>query len=154
MYQIYLILQWHSTCFGRSFCPSSGVQDCTYSKRHMSNRYCCLLASGYPLASRRWSLLAEHVTIYLLLNTIINPYYHCCVFMTDIYLTNSMHLMHKVNNVCIFYSTMSHHIQHKHVHSYIHCTHMHIARKYYKWLLSYSLWLSSPSSYLIYYKIS
>ena len=38
------ILEWHSTCFGRSFRPSSGVQDCTYSNRHLSNRYCCLLA--------------------------------------------------------------------------------------------------------------
>jgi len=28
MYQIYFILEWHSTCFGRSFRPSSGVQDC------------------------------------------------------------------------------------------------------------------------------
>jgi len=45
MYQIYFILKWHCTCFGRSFCPSSGVQDCTYSNRHLSNRYCCLLAS-------------------------------------------------------------------------------------------------------------
>jgi len=44
MYQIYFILEWHSTCFGRSFRPSSGVQDCTYSNRHLSNRYCCLLA--------------------------------------------------------------------------------------------------------------
>jgi len=35
-----------SACFGRSFRPSSGVQDCTYSNRYMSNRYCCLLASG------------------------------------------------------------------------------------------------------------
>ena len=25
------------TCFGRSFRPSSGVQDCTYSNRHLSN---------------------------------------------------------------------------------------------------------------------
>ena len=33
------------TCFGRSFRPSWGVQDCTYSNGHMSNRYCCLLAS-------------------------------------------------------------------------------------------------------------
>ena len=29
MYQIYFILEWHSTCFGRSFRPSSWVQDCT-----------------------------------------------------------------------------------------------------------------------------
>jgi len=34
-----------STCFGQSFLPSSGVRDCTYSNRHLSNRYCwqCLL---------------------------------------------------------------------------------------------------------------
>jgi len=41
----YFILEWQSTCFGQSFHPSSGVQDCTYSNRHLSNRYCCLLAS-------------------------------------------------------------------------------------------------------------
>jgi len=40
------------TCFGQSFHPSSGVLDCTYSNRHLSNRYCCLLANGYLLASR------------------------------------------------------------------------------------------------------
>jgi hypothetical protein len=40
------ILFWNnSTCFGRSIHPSSGVQDCTYSNRYLSNRYCyCLLA--------------------------------------------------------------------------------------------------------------
>jgi hypothetical protein len=38
-------LEWHSTHFRRSFHPSSGVQDCTYSNRHLSNRYCYLLAS-------------------------------------------------------------------------------------------------------------
>ena len=41
----YFILEWHSTCLGWSFCPSSVVQDCTYSNKSMSNRYCCLLAS-------------------------------------------------------------------------------------------------------------
>jgi len=47
----YFILDWHSTCFGRSFRPSSGVQHCTYSNKYMSNRYCCLLASRYIGAS-------------------------------------------------------------------------------------------------------
>jgi len=50
------ILFWNnSTCFGRSFRPSSGVHDCTCSNRHMSNRYCGLLANGneFPLASRQ-----------------------------------------------------------------------------------------------------
>ena len=46
------ILERRTTCFGRSFHPSSGVQDCTYSNRHLSNRYCCLLANGYLLANR------------------------------------------------------------------------------------------------------
>jgi len=33
------ILYWNnSTCFGRSFHPSLGVHDCTYSNRHMSDR--------------------------------------------------------------------------------------------------------------------
>jgi len=45
------ILEWHSTCFGRSFRPSSWVQDCAYSNRHLSNRYCCLLASKQTAVS-------------------------------------------------------------------------------------------------------
>jgi len=44
----------HSTCFGQTFHPSSGVQDCTYSNRHLSNRYCCLLASKTRLTQRAW----------------------------------------------------------------------------------------------------
>jgi len=31
----------------------------------------------------------KHVAIFLLLNTIINPYFHSCGFMTDVYLTIS-----------------------------------------------------------------
>ena len=31
-------LEWPSTCFGQSFRPSSGVEDSTYSNRHMSIR--------------------------------------------------------------------------------------------------------------------
>ena len=37
----------------------------------------------------RRPLLAETCSYFLLLNTIINPYYHSCVFMIDIYLTIS-----------------------------------------------------------------
>jgi hypothetical protein len=40
------ILAEHSTRFGQSFCPSSGVQDCTYRNRHVSDRYGYLLAGG------------------------------------------------------------------------------------------------------------
>ena len=44
------ILFWNDTLqvLGRSFRPSSG-QDCTNSNKHLSNRYCCLLASGYQM---------------------------------------------------------------------------------------------------------
>jgi len=45
------ILVKHSTCFGQSFRPSSGVQDCIYRNRYMSNRYCCLLASKQTTVS-------------------------------------------------------------------------------------------------------
>jgi len=38
----------------------------------------------------RWPLLGETCSYFLLLNTIINPYYHSCGFMTDIYLTISL----------------------------------------------------------------
>ena len=40
----------------------------------------------------RYALQSVYLVIYyfLLLNTIINPYYHSCVFMTDIYLTISL----------------------------------------------------------------
>jgi len=70
MYQIYFILEWHSTCFGRSFRPSSVVQD---SNRHLSNRYCCLLASGYevesttsyPLASRQQYMFDKCLLLYV-----------------------------------------------------------------------------------------
>jgi len=51
MNQIYFIFEWHSTCFGRSFRPSLAVHDCTYSSRHMTNRYCCLLASKQTAVS-------------------------------------------------------------------------------------------------------
>jgi len=40
------ILVKHSTCFGRSFRPSSGAQDCTYSNRRMSNSCCYLLLAA------------------------------------------------------------------------------------------------------------
>jgi len=35
----------------------------------------------------KWPLLAETCSYVLLLNTIINQYYHSCGFTTDIYLT-------------------------------------------------------------------
>jgi len=44
----------------------------------------------------RWPLLAETCSYFLLLNTIINPYYHRCGFMTDIYLAISL-CFHSLN---------------------------------------------------------
>jgi hypothetical protein len=45
--KIFEFIEYHSTGFGRSFCPSSGAQDCTYSIKYMSYRLVdCLLASS------------------------------------------------------------------------------------------------------------
>ena len=44
--QIYFILEQHSTCFGRSLRPSSGVSNCTHSIRYMFYRFSQLPASG------------------------------------------------------------------------------------------------------------
>jgi len=42
---IFEFIEYHSTCFGRSFHPSSGVQDCTQCIKYMSYRLVdCLLA--------------------------------------------------------------------------------------------------------------
>jgi len=35
-----------STCFRWVFCPSSGAQNCTYSFRHLSDRYCYVLLAA------------------------------------------------------------------------------------------------------------
>jgi len=43
--QMYFILEWHSTCFRRFFHPSSGVEDCIYTKKELSIKYWWLLAS-------------------------------------------------------------------------------------------------------------
>ena len=51
------ILVKRSTCFGRSFRPSSGAQDCTYGNRHMSNS-CCYLPLASPLAAALWHMPA------------------------------------------------------------------------------------------------
>jgi len=56
-----LILEWHCTRFGRSMRLSSSVQDCTYNKRHMSNRYCCLLVSKQTTVSV-WQLYVQSWT--------------------------------------------------------------------------------------------
>jgi len=37
-FTIFEFTEYHSTCFGRSFRPSAGVQDCTHSIRYMSYR--------------------------------------------------------------------------------------------------------------------
>jgi len=41
------------TCFRRGFRPWSGVQNCTYSIRYLSDRYCYLLLAWPGQASSR-----------------------------------------------------------------------------------------------------
>jgi len=43
---IFEFIEYHSTCFGRSFHSSSGVQDCTYSIRCVSYRLVNCLKTG------------------------------------------------------------------------------------------------------------
>jgi len=66
---LFYFLKKHSTCFGRSFRPSSGIQDCTYCNRHMSNRTddCLLAELQFHLvpASKQSSVLFDIYT-YLL----------------------------------------------------------------------------------------
>jgi hypothetical protein len=52
---IFRVFEYHSTYFGRSFRPSSGVQVCTYSVRYMSYRF----VDRWLVATRwtRWSIL-------------------------------------------------------------------------------------------------
>ena len=50
-FKFILFLKLRSTCFRRSFLPSSGIQDCTYSNRYMSVRYCWLLATKQTVVS-------------------------------------------------------------------------------------------------------
>jgi len=47
--------------FRTVFRPLSGVQDCTYSNGHLSNRYCCLLASKQTAVSV-WLLYVQSWT--------------------------------------------------------------------------------------------
>jgi len=49
---IFEFIEYHSTCFGRSFRPSSGVQDCTHSIRYMS--YSLLASSHLTCMTYTW----------------------------------------------------------------------------------------------------
>jgi len=44
--RIFAFIEYHSTCFGRSFRPSPGVQDCTHRIRYMSYRLVDRLLTG------------------------------------------------------------------------------------------------------------
>jgi len=62
-----LLLEWNSTCFGQSLCPSSG---CTHSNRYLSYRFCWLHVSRIliPLTSSQQNLYNIYLyNIYLLL---------------------------------------------------------------------------------------
>jgi hypothetical protein len=49
------VLVKHSTCFRRSFCPSSGAQDCTYS--------CCYLLLEQQVAAAVWHMPVAVCTV-------------------------------------------------------------------------------------------
>jgi len=55
---IFKFIEYHSTCFGRSFRPSSGVQDCTYIIRYMSYRFvdCMLPVTRWNCSFVSWPL--------------------------------------------------------------------------------------------------
>ena len=75
---VFEFIEYHSTCFRQSFRPSSGVQDCTYSIRHMSNRFCWLLASGHEMDCRSIScpLASSQLTCM--------TYTWCCVYSLEL----------------------------------------------------------------------
>ena len=53
-----LFLEWNSTCFRRSLCPSSRVFPCTHSNRYMSYRFADSLRAGLGWNSvPSWSCL-------------------------------------------------------------------------------------------------
>jgi len=56
----YILFSNDTTCFGQSFCPSSGAQDCTYSNRHLSNR-CLLLYVQSWTPDDGWKDRLKHV---------------------------------------------------------------------------------------------
>jgi len=59
--KIFIIVK-RSTCFGRSFCPSSGAQNCVYSNRYMSNS-CCYRGRDVPSEPVAvWSLVTYRKT--------------------------------------------------------------------------------------------
>ena len=66
--QFFEFIEHRSTCFGRSFRPSSGVQDCTHSTRYMSYMLVdCLLAGtrwnfSWPLACSQYDI---YLTLYV-----------------------------------------------------------------------------------------
>jgi len=109
---IFEFIGYHSACFGRSFRLSSWVQDCTYSIRYMSNRFCWLLASGpemepqillYCTILLRWFctvfLWCFYIGMFLLLVCSISgalastqltcmTYTWCCVYSLELLMMN------------------------------------------------------------------
>jgi len=80
MHNFFEFIEYHSTCFGRSVRPSSGVQDCTHSISNMSYIFVnCLL--GGTLASSQltcmtytWSCIYSHGLLMMDGETVRNMY--------------------------------------------------------------------------------
>ena len=67
-----------STCFRRFFRTQSGAQNCTYSVRYLSHRYCYLLPAwmGWNVSSRP----QLHPDPARKLSANLYDIYHCCVY--------------------------------------------------------------------------
>jgi len=69
-------IEYHSTCFGGSFRPSSGVQDCTHSIRYMSYRLVDCLLAGKRLSSILCPLASSQLTC--------TTYIWCCAYSLEL----------------------------------------------------------------------
>jgi len=76
------ILEWQSTYFGRSFRPSSGVQDCTYSNRYLFDKCLLLYVQSWTPDDGRKDL-PKHVECYSKINK-LDTLVHLAVFTIGI----------------------------------------------------------------------
>ena len=63
--QFFEIIKYHSTCFGRSFRPSSGIQDCKYSITYMSYILVDRMLAGVPASMRSTILYDINLMLYV-----------------------------------------------------------------------------------------
>jgi len=93
------ILVKQSTCFGRSFRPSSGAQDCSYSNRHMLNSCCYLL-----LAGMRWNSMSSISSPQAAGSSSCLTYACCCMYSLELLMMDgktiwNMQCFTRINNL-------------------------------------------------------